>query len=158
MSLKKEQLLEAVEAFNNTGSETKAAELLGIKRACLQGRLKAAKLANLFTALPPETQIPPEIALKDKIRTLEAQIASFNRDVLSENYVKSKILKMTEKKPSPPSWLIKPGASKSAPGVPTLFASDWHWGENVDPNQVNNVNSYNMKIAHKRAKKMIEVL
>ena len=64
---------------------------------------------------------------------------------------------MAEKKPSPPSWLIKPGASKSAPGVPTLFASDWHWGENVDPNQVNNVNSYNMKIAHKRAKKMIEV-
>jgi len=47
MSLSKQQMMEAVEAFNKTGSETKAAELLGIKRACLQGRLKAAKLANL---------------------------------------------------------------------------------------------------------------
>jgi hypothetical protein len=157
MSLRKEQLLEAVDAFNKTGSETKAAELLGIKRACLQGRLKAARLENIIPSIPLETQLPPEVALKDKVRTLEAQIASFNRDVLSENYVKSKILKLAEKKPSPPTWLIKPSSSKSAPGVPTLFASDWHWGENVDPNQVNNVNSYNMKIAHKRARKMIEV-
>ena len=60
MSLTKDQLLEAVDAFNKTGSETKAAELLGIKRACLQGRLKAAKLQNMLTALPPETQLPPE--------------------------------------------------------------------------------------------------
>ena len=155
MSLRKEQLLEAVDAFNKTGSETKAAELLGIKRACLQGRLKAARLENIIPSIPLETQLSPEVALKDKVRTLEAQIASFNRDVLNENYVKSKILKMAEKKPSPPSWLSKPSPSKSAPGVPTLFASDWHWGENVDPNQVNNVNSYNMKIAHKLDKKMI---
>jgi hypothetical protein len=33
MSLTKEQMLEAVDAFNKTGSETKAAEFLGIKRA-----------------------------------------------------------------------------------------------------------------------------
>jgi hypothetical protein len=162
MSLTKEQLLEAVEAFKKcNGSESKAAEMLGLKRACFQGRIRAAKLAGMESdvenAKPQLTNIPPEVALKDKIRTLEAQIASFNRDVLNENYVKTKILKMAEKKASPPSWLSKPSASKSAPGVPTLFASDWHWGENVDPNQVNNVNSYNMKIAHKRAKKMIEV-
>jgi len=161
MPLTREQLEEAVEAFNKTGSETKAAQLLGIKRACFQGRIRAARMAGMQAEVdntkPHITDIPPEVALKDKIRTLEAQIASFNRDVLSENYVKTKILKMSEKKPSPPSWLLKPGSSKSAPGVPTLFASDWHWGENVDPNQVNNVNSYNMKIAHKRAKKMIEV-
>ena len=117
-----------------------------------------AKLEGMLGEIVKDNpNLPPEVALKDKIRTLEAQIASFNRDVLSENYVKSKILKMADKKPSPPSWLVKPSASKSAPGVPTLFASDWHWGENVDPNQINQVNSYNMKIAHKRAKKMIEV-
>jgi len=162
MSLTKEQLLEAVQAFKDAKfNETKAAESLGLKRACYQARLKAAHLAGMTNDVQKEkeliTNIPPEVALKDKIRTLEAQIAAFNRDVLSENYVKTKILKMAEKKPVPPAWLTKPGSSKSAPGVPTLFASDWHWGENVDPNQVNNVNSYNMKIAHKRAKKMIEV-
>ena len=32
MSLTKEQLMEAVEAFKRTGSETKAADELGIKR------------------------------------------------------------------------------------------------------------------------------
>ena len=57
MSLRKEQLLEAVEAFNKTGSETKAAELLGIKRACLQGRLKAARLENIIASIPLETGV-----------------------------------------------------------------------------------------------------
>ena len=90
MSLTKEQLLEAVEAFKKcNGSESKAAEMLGLKRACFQGRLKAAKLdgmeADVENAKPQLTNIPPEVALKDKIRTLEAQIASFNRDVLKEN-------------------------------------------------------------------------
>lgn len=39
--------------------------------------------------------------------------------------------------------------------MPTLFASDWHHGERVFPNQVNGVNEYNMDIAHKRAKRLI---
>ena len=87
MPLTRQQLEEAVEAFNKTGSETKAAELLGIKRACFQGRIRAARMAGMQAEVDNTkqhiTDIPPEIALKDKIRTLEAQIAAFNRDVLS---------------------------------------------------------------------------
>jgi hypothetical protein len=36
--------------------------------------------------------------------------------------------------------------------VPTLFVSDWHWGEVVDPEQINGVNGYNLNIARQRAK------
>jgi hypothetical protein len=39
--------------------------------------------------------------------------------------------------------------------VPTLLASDWHWGEVVDPAQIGGVNEYSLKTAHDRAKRMI---
>jgi len=40
--------------------------------------------------------------------------------------------------------------------VPTLFASDFHWGEIVDPAQIGGVNEYNIAIAHERLRTMIE--
>lgn len=51
-----------------------------------------------------------------------------------------------------PEWVINPPKATHSPGTPTLFASDWHWGEVVDPEQINGVNKYNLRIAHKRAK------
>jgi hypothetical protein len=47
-------------------------------------------------------------------------------------------------------WLLPPNHNPSAPGVPTLFLSDLHWGEVIYPAQINNVNKYNVKIAHER--------
>jgi hypothetical protein len=56
-----------------------------------------------------------------------------------------------------PTWCIDPGKSPSkSPGVPTLFLSDWHWGEVVDPKQVHGCNEYNVKLAEKRAKSVLE--
>lgn len=54
-----------------------------------------------------------------------------------------------------PTWtenLVKP----SAPGVPTLFLSDLHWGEVVRASQIGGVNSYNLAIAHARMKYTVE--
>lgn len=96
-----------------------------------------------------------EDLLKDQIRTLEAQLKSTKRGHLDEHYVRSVILKMAEHDPNPPKWLAQPKASKSTPGVPTLFASDWHWAEVVHPKQVAGLNEYNLAIAHRRAKALI---
>jgi hypothetical protein len=41
--------------------------------------------------------------------------------------------------------------------VPTLFLSDLHWGEVVDPNQVNGVNEYSVSIAQRRLRQCVEV-
>jgi hypothetical protein len=40
--------------------------------------------------------------------------------------------------------------------VPTLFCSDWHWGETVFKTQLNGVNEFNMQIASARARRLIE--
>ena len=56
----------------------------------------------------------------------------------------------------PPAWVLKLTGKSSAPGVPTLFLSDLHWGEIVHPSQINNVNAFNMTIARKRLRYTVE--
>ena len=40
---------------------------------------------------------------------------------------------------------MKPSKASKSPGVPTLFLTDLHYGEVVDPAQVGGVNSYNVE-------------
>ncbi len=56
----------------------------------------------------------------------------------------------------PPAWVAAKPAKASAPGVPTLFLSDLHWGEVVFPKQVNGVNEFNLSIAHKRMRYTVD--
>ena len=55
-----------------------------------------------------------------------------------------------------PDWMLDPRRSISAPGVPTLFCSDWHVGEVVHPSQIGGVNKYNMTIFQTRVKTLLE--
>jgi predicted phosphodiesterase len=54
-----------------------------------------------------------------------------------------------------PKWLITPKTAKS-PGVPNLTLSDLHWGEYVDPKQVDGVNSFSLAIARRRLRTVVE--
>lgn len=56
--------------------------------------------------------------------------------------------------PQPPSWTHKPTLPPKCLGTPTLFLSDLHWGEVVDPRQINGVNSYDLPIARARLKRI----
>jgi len=74
---------------------------------------------------------------------------------LDHKKVREVILGLSEAKPDIPTWTINPPKAQHSPGVPTLMASDWHWGEVVDPEQINGVNKFNLQIAHRRAKALI---
>lgn len=153
-NLSQKQKAEALSALEKCGGNTSAAaRLLNIPRATFQNRVAAAKLDADAPAPTPE--IDDRIELRDKIRTLKAELASINRETLDAKYVKEKIIGLADTPMNPPAWLVAPLKNKHAPGVPTLFASDWHHGERVFPKQVNGVNEYNMEIAHRRAKRLI---
>ncbi len=84
-----------------------------------------------------------------------------NRDLINAKALDSKqvreiIMGLSTAKPIAPEWTINPPKASHNPGVPTLMASDWHWGEVVDPEQINGVNKFNLKIAHARAKKLVD--
>lgn len=90
-------------------------------------------------------------AANEKIRTLEEQL-------LTDAFVRNKILGIANADFVIPEWTVKPPAKISdLTGVPTLFASDWHWGEVVRGGEIGGVNEYNLDIARKRAETMVAV-
>lgn len=153
----------ALDAHAQHGSIEAAARSLGIPTATCRNRYRAALRYGLKPSIISNTEILVETAsideltmLKDQIRKLESQISSAKRETLSDEYVKRKIVGLAEQTPDIPTWLnqVKSNASNDV-CVPTLFASDWHWGEVVNPKQIGGVNSYDMSIAQDRAREMI---
>jgi hypothetical protein len=71
--------------------------------------------------------------------------------------VRTLILCLSETTPTPPEWLLKPRSTKELDtGVPTLMCSDWHWAEVIEPECIGGVNKYNLEIAKKRVRTLID--
>ena len=82
-------------------------------------------------------------------------MAKREREEATEAKVKKEIFKIKDLEPNVPKWLIKKDKVKTSPGVPTLFCSDWHWGEVVFPEQIGEVNKFNPRIAHERVQSLV---
>jgi len=155
--LSKKEMQDAVNAYAKTGNKSDAAKLLNLNDSTFRSRLRSAAANSIKPTVEPVNKEKGELLeALDKIRQLEASINAHEEQTLTTEYIKNVILKLSKGKTSTPNWLIKPGKKKVSAGVPTLFASDWHWGEVVDSNQINNVNEYNVAIAQDRARVMIE--
>ena len=149
-----------VDAFTKTNSKVDGSALLGMKQQTFYSRLKMAQDRGFIPSTQSKKQ---EISLidklseaQDRIKQLESMTFSHQEEKLTADYIKRKIIKIKDSSVTVPKWLIKSDKKKKFAGVPTLFASDWHWGEVVDPNQINGVNEFNMTIAQNRAKNMVE--
>jgi len=117
------------------------------------------KTLNIYKEVdagPGDTKVQEVDVLRDTVKTLRAELNSRRRDNLSDQYVKEKILGLVEAEVEPPEWLLSDRMPSNSPGLPTLFASDWHWGEVVDASQLGGSNSYNLEIGHARARKLID--
>ena len=151
------EMQEAMNAYAKTGNKTEAAKLLGINPNTYTNRIRVAKSNGIQPTIKvANKELTELLEAKDQIRQLESMLNGQEEEKLTSDYIKKVILKMSTAKLSIPNWLIKPVKGKTVAGIPTLFASDWHWGEVVDPNQINGVNEYNVAIGQDRAKVMIE--
>lgn len=154
---------EFVKVWNKTGgSASKVAQLLKTNVRNVYSRRRAieaktGKKLNGSGGAAVAYDVGPETEeLRARVRELEAALKTQKKDGLDEEYVKSKILKLAEQKPTLPGWMIKPHNNTKAPGVPVMMWSDWHWGEVVDPSQIGGVNEFDMTIARQRAKRLVE--
>jgi hypothetical protein len=141
------------------GSPVKVARYIGIAERNIQERRRAIEGRRgivLATGHAP-APLPPDVArLEDKVRELQARLASAEKASLSDEYVKRKILEMLAGPVAPPKWLTPARTPSGGQLVPTLMLSDLHWGEVVYPRQVNGVNEYNIAIAQQRFRTAIE--
>jgi hypothetical protein len=144
------------------GSPSKVAQRIGVnvrnvhdRRRAIEARtgavLSAARDGRAVTALPPETA-----KLQDEVRELRARLTLKEKESLTDDYVKAKILGLASSPVEPPKWLNPSKVARSGLMVPTLMLSDLHWGETVYPTQVNGVNEYSIAIAQRRLRTAIE--
>jgi len=147
------QTLAQVEKY---GSVSAAAREMGLSRSTLATRFSESKLHQERLGVARKKAVEDFSAeAQDRIQELELSIKLMKESTLSDEYVKKTILKLDTSEKPIPKWLVTPKAGKS-PGVPTLFISDTHHGEIIDPAQINNVNEYNIAIAHRRYKTLVE--
>lgn len=148
------ELQAAVDAVASSATKQAAADKLGIPVETLKHREKQAQRRGITAA--PNIESDDNAVLRARVKTLEHEINAIRRDRLSDEWVKRKIFKLSDYDPEPPKWLQSAPKKATSPGVPTLFASDWHWGENVQASQIGGVNTFNLEIAHARAKALID--
>lgn len=140
------------------GNQVKAAEHLNMPRATLQSRLKAAKRLNMAEPdVKPDLLDEEKLAAKDQVRALKAALVTAQRESITAEHVRRHIIGLAEMRPEPPKWLVDVKRNPHGiAGVPSVMWSDWHWGEVVDPAQINGINEYNMEIARTRMRRLVE--
>lgn len=151
-------LQEAVNALAaHNGSQVHAASAIGIPRGTFRERLQRASVAGITpnAGLPNADDVQ---GLKAKVKRLETELRGHERQSEQGAIIKAVIGNMARQveELDPPAWLVREQGAAKLPGVPTLFLSDLHWGEKVFPSQINNVNEYNVKIAHARMATLID--
>lgn len=155
--LSKALLQQAVNAYAEAGTFPGAAALLGIPRNTVQSRVHDAQRRGVK---PNGGRHDPNDlqAVKAELKRLKAENANLKENALTSDTIRRSIISLTRDvdKTSTPPWALNTKKGHDGPGVPTLFLSDVHQGEVVHPTQVNGVNSYNLKIAHKRMDTLAE--
>ena len=137
-----------------------AARELGIPEQTMRNRVARARLlAEKPGVSANDKSVKPDLtldSLKSQVKALTSELKFREREHLDAEYVKRKIIGLVESEIEVPEWVVRPTKAFDGPGVPTLFASDWHWGEVVDKNQIGGVNEYRLAIAQDRARLLIE--
>lgn len=131
-------------------NNVKTAEALAISEAAV--RRAVSKVEGAQTAERTKDQ---------QLLGLRKQVSMLEKQILTDARVESEIMKLTEaaRASQPPAWLTQPRSKKERffAGVPTFFASDWHYGERVRAAEIGGLNEYNVAIANERAKTFIDI-
>jgi len=144
----------AVALADELGSADKAAAQLGCDGSGILKWKKAGVMADR-SAL----NVAPDRSgeLKQQVKHLTSELKALTEKTLKEDEIRRRIIGLKDEVniTVPPSWVVETRRQESAPGVPTLFLSDLHWGEVVEPSQINGVNKYNLAIAHQRIRSLV---
>ncbi len=95
--------------------------------------------------------------LKDDLRLARAaQNVAIKRAVKAER-VKEAVFGLTKSGGAePPRWLIQKSIAKDIPHIPILVTSDFHFGEVITKEAMGGTNEFNMAIAERRYRTLIE--
>lgn len=148
----REELQRTADALaRHNGHQPSAGEELGLTQQAMSAR--ARKIRRLKIEPSRGIEDPNNLAhVKQQLKRAQHELVALQEKALDEETIKRRIigLKASVECSEVPAWALEPHGPESAPGVPTLFLSDLHWGEVVHGSQINGANRYDLEIAHAR--------
>ena len=145
---------QVINHFNQGLSKSEIARVTNLPRTTVRRWIK--EYLNSGTSQHAENRVSEVDVLKDKLRALRVAANAAHKESLTDHYIREKIIGLSQLKPESPKWLLDLEDVGAWQAVPTIFCSDWHWGESVDKHQIGEVNTYNLDVAHERVKALVE--
>lgn len=149
---------------NHNGSIREAADAAGIDKTTLRSRVKAA--ARYYDLRPgddvggdvqiADERTPEVTRLRAQVAHLRKQIDSVEQRNLSTEEVRAAIFGLSEIPVDPPTWTLDTRGISRTASCPHAHWSDWHLGETVVAAEVNGINEFNMRIAERRVRRLVE--
>lgn len=118
-------------------------------------------VASRFPTTPQEEVDPLVLERRKNERLMEENaqlrkaIRIAHKDEDSAEKIRESIYKISAYSGNSDTWRFDP-TPPGLPGVPLALASDWHWGEVVNPIEVGGLNEFNTEIAISRAQQMVQ--
>ncbi len=152
------------EALEEAGLLVDGGKLLTVRR----GKNERVKvLGVLLTQLKhvvekAQSENSARVVLNQKVKRLERELRLLSEQKSSDEELAHLIREVRTAVGGKAASIVKPvkftrtrpTKGQALAGIPTLMLSDWHWGETVDPAQINYMNEYNLDVARSRASRV----
>lgn len=141
---------------------SEAARTLGISRSTLAGRIVSAQRLYGLTPIDapqstPEPAQPRQIRREqDSMSALKSRLREAERELLEADDIRAIAFGLARTPVDPPSWTTKPSKGKKQQETPVLFTSDFQWGETIRADEMDGINEYNVEIATRRYRALID--
>lgn len=99
------------------------------------------------------------VQLEDEVRRLRGELKAAHRAALDEEVVRDILGSLARAPTEPPDWTVKPTQKRKGERtaeVPVCTWSDWHLDEVVSRAETNGVNAYDLDIAERRIRALVE--
>jgi hypothetical protein len=147
MSDKSQAALDALAKHN--GNKTAAARSLKISRSAFRERLISA--AHQVAA-----PVIVDQKIKQQLREAERKLKQVEQANITADQVREYVFGLAIDRPPIPDWVNNRQDFPYHHGIPTLFLSDLHQGETVEPDKVFGANKFNSNISRKRIFRVVD--
>lgn len=166
MSLPKDDLQFVMDLYTACDKNAAfAARVLGVAPSTMRDKVTSAKRAKVKATKEGVEKALRSIAEVQAVQLLEreAEVADLKKelrrtkkDALTTENIKRELFEVASAPVKPPEWTLRVGKKNDDQLVPVCVWSDFHWGESVDPTQINGLNEFNTQIAKKRFRRLVE--
>ena len=153
-----EECREILAAYEEAGSQSKAAELLGMPRPTFQSALQDALSRRDAGELDQNRDDIDERRDRNKHAIARKRIDELEQQAAADRTIREAVFGLSERPLEPPSWNVRPSRGGAMRETIVLFLSDVHMGEVVSLSAMGGRNSYSMKIAAARLERYFKTV